>query len=484
MKTAIYARDSLDRDLTKVTTAYQLEHLHKLCRQRGWDDPVEYIDRNISATAKVTASGKRRAIRPAFDDLCDDIAGGVIGKLAVWDLDRLYREPRELEDFIDLAERHHVELANVGGDVDLSTPSGRMFARMKGTVAKYETEQKGMRQKAANEQRAKNGKAWNVRVFGYNGDKIVKREADAIVKACKDLIDGASLHGIAQDWNQRGIKTVKGVGWNGTSVRQVLSRPRNAGLQVYGVHEARHAGTGQSIKERISTAIMAGVKTPWPAIIDRDTFDAVLTVLSDPTRHTGKRRARVYVLSGLAYCGLCGRKMGTAARKTKTGAKRYVYQCKNFGCMKIARDLIKTDEVVIDIITKRLARPDAAQIFATKTVDTKALTDQIAKFRGLIRAAEREYDNGEVTGVDLKRRRENLQPKIDALQTALVGANTSRRLDGLMGNPKAREVFESLPLDRQRAVIDTVATVTIKPTTKRGGVFDPELIDVAWRTPD
>ena len=35
---------------------------------------------------------------------------------------------------------------------------GRMFARMKGTVARYETEHKSVRQRNANRQRAKNGK--------------------------------------------------------------------------------------------------------------------------------------------------------------------------------------------------------------------------------------------------------------------------------------------------------------------------------------
>ena len=40
-------------------------------------------------------------------------------------MDRLHRQPAELEDFMTLAERHGVELANVGGDVDLSTPEGK-----------------------------------------------------------------------------------------------------------------------------------------------------------------------------------------------------------------------------------------------------------------------------------------------------------------------------------------------------------------------
>jgi DNA invertase Pin-like site-specific DNA recombinase len=308
MKTATYLRQSPDRDLTKVSIDYQREGLLKLCADKRWDDPVEYMDRNVSAT-----TGRR----DAYEDLCEDIRNGIVGRVAVWDMDRLHRQPRELEDFIDLAEKHHVELANVGGDVNLSTPSGRMFARMKGTVAKYEVEQKGVRQKAANKERAKTGKPWVGRTFGYDGDKTVETEAEAIRQACAEMLNGASLWSIANDWNSRGITTVKGCTWTGGTVKQVPIRARNAGLQTY------------------DEEVLEDIETSWPAIVSRDTWDAVRAYLANPNRHTGKKRARVHLLSGLAVCGLCGRKMGTTGRKTKTGAKRMVYQCKNTGCMRV-----------------------------------------------------------------------------------------------------------------------------------------------------
>jgi DNA invertase Pin-like site-specific DNA recombinase len=459
--------------MTKVSIEYQRRALLKLCRDKGWDDPIEYMDRNVSAT-----NGKTR---PAYTELYEDIGNGIIGKLAVWDLDRLHRQPRELEDFIDLAEKCGVELANVSGDVDLSTPSGRLFARMKGNVAKYECEQKSARQKAANAERANNGKAWNVRVFGYNGNEIIPVEADAIRQACRDLIDGASLWGIAKAWNANEIRPVSGALWTGTSVRQVLSRPRNAGLQTRGVHQANRDNLGKSLKDKVQGSIIEGVQTAWPAIVSRDTFDAVLAVLSDPKRHTGKRRALAYLLSGLAVCGVCGKKMGSGGRTTKKGEKRAVYCCKNTGCMKVVRDLAKTDALVVDIITAMLASPDAAAVFATKTVDTVALSAQAQNLRALITAAETDYDNGDIDAKRMRARIAALTPKLDHVERQLLGANQSRRLDGLTGNPRARAVFDALSLDRQRAVIDTCAVVTIMPTVRKGGVWAPELIRVDRR---
>ncbi len=86
------------------------------------------------------------------------------------------------------------------------------------------------------------------RVFGYDGNNVIEAEADAVRKACADLLNGMSLWSIARRWNSAGLKTIKAGRvvqkgktegrtldgtWTGGTVRQVLMRPRNAGLAVY-----------------------------------------------------------------------------------------------------------------------------------------------------------------------------------------------------------------------------------------------------------
>ena len=183
---------------------------------------------------------QRAAPTPAngthYQQLCDDIRAGVVDRVAVWDLDRLHRLPAELEAFIALAEQHHVELANVGGDVDLSTPAGRLFARMKGAVAKHETEHKSARFRRANLQRAQAGKnaTWyGQRMFGYDGNQLVAHEADAIRAATSRCSTerhwvASPSSGTTRDCGRCGRKA-----WTGATVRQLLKRERNAGLQVY-----------------------------------------------------------------------------------------------------------------------------------------------------------------------------------------------------------------------------------------------------------
>jgi site-specific DNA recombinase len=454
MKTAIYLRQSLDRDENKLAIDRQREACLDLCKTKHWADTVEYVDNDTSAS-----TGRRRD----YDQMLADIEAGAIGAVICYRLDRLHRQPRELEHFIDLANRHRVALATVTGDTDLSTEEGRLVARIMGAVDRAEVEKKSARQKLANRQRAKAGKPWNQRTFGYDGNTIVPEEAKAIRNACHALLNGATLWSIAKDWNAQGLKTSRGYLWEGSKVRQVLLRPSIAGLAV-------HNGE-----------ILEGAKPAWKPIVARDTYESVRKYLADPKRFTGRSMGRKHLLSGIAYCGECNRRMGTVVKPTKTGGKRVVYQCKNVGCMKIVRDLVRTDELVVGVITQRLADPDAARKLSKPTVDTKKLHQQIDTLRKLITATREEYNEGLIDARDRNARVERITEKLSPLEDKLLGSHMSADVKRLAGNPDAAELFEDLPLDRRRGVIDTLATVTIHRQTAKGGKFDPRAVAVEWK---
>jgi DNA invertase Pin-like site-specific DNA recombinase len=81
-----------------------------------------YIDNDISAT-----SGKRR---PEYERMIADIRECRRDGVITWHLDRLHRNPIELEQFIILIESTGADVRTVtGGDYDLSTSDGRAMAR-------------------------------------------------------------------------------------------------------------------------------------------------------------------------------------------------------------------------------------------------------------------------------------------------------------------------------------------------------------------
>src|ERR1700739_1529414 len=147
---AIYVRISQDREGAGLGVQRQEADCRKLAKQLRWKVSGVYVDNDISAY-----SGKRR---PRYEDLLADIEAGAVTGVLAWHPDRLHRSPLELEHYINISERHGVTTHSVtAGRWDLSTASGRYNARNIGNSARYESEHKGERIRAARVQQAKHG---------------------------------------------------------------------------------------------------------------------------------------------------------------------------------------------------------------------------------------------------------------------------------------------------------------------------------------
>ena len=122
------------------------------------------------------------------------------------------------------------------GELDLTTASGRMTARIRGAVARQESEHKSERVKRAQLQAAQAGKwrggsppiGWDVRPDG--SATLDPAAAARIAAASADVLAGVPLGTITKEWNASGFTTGTGKPWGYTQIRQVLTRARNAGL--------------------------------------------------------------------------------------------------------------------------------------------------------------------------------------------------------------------------------------------------------------
>jgi len=147
------------------------------------------------------------------------------------------------------------------------------------------------------------------RRFGFvgTGKRRVSRaralaEQEAAREAAARVIEGASLRGIVNDWNERGIKTSTGGRWNTRSLRQMLLSPAIAGL---GIHHGKLQAEPAKVK--------VGPKQwePVAPILDRETWEQVRAILTDPARTTtvGGGQPK-YLLIGMVWCGVCGSRLG------------------------------------------------------------------------------------------------------------------------------------------------------------------------------
>src|SRR3954447_18056439 len=117
VRAAIYLRQSLDATGEQLAVQRQRADCERIAAERGWVVIGEYVDNSISASDK-------RKMRPGYYRLVDDYAAGLFDAVVCYDLDRLTRQPRQLEDWIDAATDRGLRLVTANGEADLSPERG------------------------------------------------------------------------------------------------------------------------------------------------------------------------------------------------------------------------------------------------------------------------------------------------------------------------------------------------------------------------
>ena len=151
VRAAIYCRISDDRRGLGLGVARQHQDCLDVARRHGWQVTATFVDNDVSAY-----SGKPR---PGYEQLMRAVRVGEVDVVVAWDPDRLHRSPAELEGFIAAVERAGVDVVTVqAGRWDLSTASGKLVARMLGSIARHESDHKSERVRRALEQNAAAGR--------------------------------------------------------------------------------------------------------------------------------------------------------------------------------------------------------------------------------------------------------------------------------------------------------------------------------------
>lgn len=153
------------------------------------------------------------------------------------------------------------------------------------------------------------------RPFGYTRNRIAAigrdgtvpslaindDEATVIRDAAAMVMDGRGLKGIATELQSNGVKVSR------SGLKHILTSETTAGLRFDGT--MHHTGN-------------------WPAILDRNMWEALCATLSDPQRLTaGPRGERRHMLAGLITCADCGHIM-----RSRTHTKGPRYGCSGSKC--------------------------------------------------------------------------------------------------------------------------------------------------------
>jgi len=486
----------LDEDGQAKGNIDQEQRIRDYGRAIGWNITRVIVENDLVRKADGTIKGvsafKRRKVllpngrhewrtyRPGLRLSLDLLAKREHDGFIPLDLDRAFRDPRDLEDLIDIAEEYGVPVESVTGSLKLNNDADITMARVLVAMANKSSRDTARRVSAARERQARDGEyGGGRRPFGFDEDGVTVRKAEAaIVKECAVRIVQAAeadeesersvtLRSLAGELRAKKVPTVTGAKWSAETLRDILLRPRNAGLMVF---------QGEEIGE-----------APWKPIVPLETFRAVQRILTDPNRRTGPGSAPKYLGTTLFKCGICtdaeftnpvGMEV-TLGGRARTHAPRYI--CKN--AAHLSRNVAHTDKLVISTILARLSRDDAAELLtpARPEIDAEALRNEAAAIRKNLNEMAADQILNKVTKEQLHAATAIGKTRLDEIASTLNTAVVDSPLKELIGVDDIEAAWESLTLAHQRLIVDMLVTVRILPVGRRGRGFDPDTVEIRFK---
>jgi site-specific DNA recombinase len=483
---AIYLRMSMDRAGGGLGVDRQEEDCRPICLRRGYpEDRIRvYTDNDISAH-------QRRKPRADYLRLLDDIRTEEVTLLTAWHSDRVHRDTRELEDFIDLVNGRRTELAiemRQAGIIDLGTPAGRAVAKTLAAWDQYESEIKAARLIREGQQRAERGR-WRGgghRPYGWAAvdgpgkkwdDAVLnEEEAERIRDAARRFLLGEPLRSICRDFNTSGVATVYGATWSPRGLRSILASARISGR----VELKRLDGKTRDVGTIAADAVLK-TGEPAPRIISVEDSDRIRATFSDPGRDR-RTYIRAYMLTnGLAVCGPCGARL----MATRSVAGTCYLTCRS--CWKVA---ISNEPLEAHVRGAFFDAAEGDQLARALQVERQGESQTAELYRGLEDVKARleryaaEMDSGALDEVEwqtLRRRqlgrRAELERRLErhARATGLEWLRSQLLADGL------RERWKGWSVHECRAALKVLIDRVEVASAARHGRWEPSRIKIHWR---
>lgn len=474
MKAALYARISFDRSGNEVGVSTQVADCRKLAAQLGWTIVQDFIENDTSAFKRrrvlIDGQVRYRVVRPVFAELLDAARAGRVDAIVVLDLDRMARDPRDLEDLIEVVEHSHVQVRSVTGSLNLTTDSDVAMARVLVAMANKSSRDTARRVSRAAQRNAEAGRWRGRRCVGYRPDgALVAEEAQAVREGVQAVIAGASLHEVGRRWDRAGLARMNGGSWlkSLTKLKQVLTAWRIAAIPVHRDNP------------------LFDVEAQWEPIVTRAELEQVRDILLSPERRTNTHRAaRRSLLSGLAACGRCGAPLRSSthegSRPNRSTSRVQIYRCSGIGCGLLIRAW-RLDEPVVEATLAELLTADVAAL-APDEHDRQRMTElrdeleHIDKARQDVLALVSErlltVTQARSSLEALKAREEAAQRQLGAIAARFGPAQFVQKSRSLLlltdADRDARadvntERFHELDLNQRRCIISAMVTVIVRP---------------------
>ena len=312
-----------------VSIEQQLQDIRAFAKREGFTLVHEYADHARSGF-------KNAAARTAFQAMMSAAESGSFDTVISWKVDRFGRNREESALFKGRLRRFGVKVLYAMEPIPEGSAGVLLEGMLEATAEWYS------RQLSENVTRGMSDNAhrclWNgSRILGYvrgpDGRYAIQPEEAAVVRNIFSLYaSGWSVARISRRLNENGVTTCRGKPFSPEAVLRIVRNERYTGVYFWG-----------------------GIRVPdgIPAIIEKSVFEEAQHMRTKTARHV-EQGAVDYLLTGKAFCGLCGAAMIGDSGTSKDGTRHYYYTCQAHkarkGCTKKSHKKNALESAVVDFV--------------------------------------------------------------------------------------------------------------------------------------
>ena len=312
-----------------VSIEQQLLDIRAFAKREGYTLVHEYADHARSGFKNTSA-------RTAFQSMMAAAETGAFDTVISWKVDRFGRNREESALFKGRLRRFGVKVLYAMEPIPEGSAGVLLEGMLEATAEWYS------RQLSENVTRGMTDNArrclYNgTRVLGYtrgpDGRYALQPEEAAVIRNIFSLYtSGWSAARICRQLNAQGLRTSRGCPFVPESLLRIISNERYTGVYIWG-----------------------DIRVPggMPAIIEKSVFEEAQRMKKKTARHI-EQHAVDFLLTGKAFCGLCGAAMIGDSGTARDGGRRYYYVCQERkarkGCRKKSLRKDNLESAVIDFV--------------------------------------------------------------------------------------------------------------------------------------
>jgi len=456
MKTVLYARVSSEAQDVSLSISAQLKALREYAERNGHMIVREFVDE--------AETGRSITNRPAFREMISfaRTQPKTVEAVLIWKFSRFARNRADSIVYKTLLRKSGVQVISITEPAE-NSPTGRLMEAIIEGMDEYYSDNLGEEVTRGMRESVSRGFYLSSKApYGYrkikvqdSGKQRTKLELDpsqapVVTEIFNNITNGQGLIQIVRILNQRGIAGPKGKGWGKTGLRAIIRNEIYTGTFVWGRNSKRG-----------NPPIRA--EGAFPPIVSKEQFVKVQQLMGERTlaKIHPRRTASRFLLSGLAFCGHCGKAL--IGQDAKSGKFSY-YVCgtlskKGAGsCKATYLNSSKFEKLVVSKIKEHILTPDnltrlvemvneemdaaASSYGIEKDTMEKEIGDVNRRLGNIYNAIE----NGNIDYVLLKPRLQELKAQYDKLlaRRAELDLLTSQRKIELADTRVVREYVDDL----------------------------------------